>query len=240
MLYLIGIGLCNEKNLTLEAVEAVKNCDEVFLEGYTSVLQCKKEDLEKIIGKKINSADRNLVESNALIQKAKEKNIALLIIGDVFSATTHITLFLEAKKQNVEVRVIHNASILTAIGITGLDLYKFGRTASVPFHKTDYPIEVLKQNQQLGLHTLFLLDLDPKNDRFLTIAEACDYLTKKGISPETKALGCARIGCPDYKIVYAELNKLRSIDFGKPPYCLIIPGKLHFVEEETLSFYEIK
>ena len=240
MLYLIGIGLCNEKNLTLEALDAIKNCDEVFLEGYTSVLQCKKEDLEKIIGKKINFANRNLVESSALVQKAKEKNIALLIVGDIFSATTHIALFLEAKKQNVEVRMIHNASILTAIGITGLELYKFGRTASIPFHETDYPIKVLKENQQLGLHTLFLLDLDPKNNRFLTIAEACDYLIKKGISPETKALGCARIGCLNYKIVYANFNKLRSIDFGKPPYCLVIPGKLHFVEEEMLSFYEIK
>ena len=237
MLYLVGIGLCNEKNLTLEAINAIKNCDEVFLENYTSVLQCKKEDLEKIIGKKINFADRNLVESNTLVQKAKEKNIALLIIGDVFSATTHIALFLEAKKQNVEIRVINNASILTAIGITGLELYKFGRTASIPFHETDYPIKVLKENQQLGLHTLFLLDLNPENNRFLTIAEACDYLIRKGIQPKTKALGCARIGCPDYKIVYADLNELKSIDFGKPPYCLIIPGKLHFVEEEMLSYF---
>ncbi len=240
MLCLIGIGLCNEKNLTLEAIKAIKNCDEVFLENYTSILQCSKEALEKITGKRIMPANRKLVESHELIKKAKEKNIALLITGDVFSATTHITLFLEAKKQNVEVQVIHNASVLTAIGITGLELYKFGRTASIPFHETDYPIKVLKQNQQLGLHTLFLLDLDPENNRFLAIAEACDYLIKKGISPKTKALGCARIGCPDYRIVYANLNKLRSIDFGKPPYCLVIPGKLHFVEEEMLSFYEIK
>ncbi|MBW2979449.1 diphthine synthase [Candidatus Woesearchaeota archaeon] len=240
MLYLIGVGLCNEKSLTIEALDAIKNCDEVFLENYTSILQCSKEALEKITGKRIMLANRKLVESHELIKKAKEKNIALLIIGDVFSATTHITLFLEAKKQNVEIRVMHNASILTAIGITGLELYKFGRTASIPFHETDYPIEVLKQNQQFGLHTLFLLDLDPGNNRFLTIAEACDYLIKKGILPKTKALGCARIGCFDHKIVYAELDKLRSVDFGKPPYCLVIPGKLHFVEEEMLSYYEIK
>jgi len=26
-------------------------------------------------------------------------------------------------------------------------------------------------------------------------------------------------------------------DFGKPPHCLIVPGKMHFLEEEFLDSY---
>jgi diphthine synthase len=38
MLYIIGIGLCDEKDITLRGLEAVKSSDEVFLEAYTSIL----------------------------------------------------------------------------------------------------------------------------------------------------------------------------------------------------------
>jgi diphthamide biosynthesis methyltransferase len=29
---------------------------------------------------------------------------------------------------------------------------------------------------------------------------------------------------------------IKKEDFGKPPHCLIIPGKLHFMEEEALTY----
>ena len=48
-LYFIGLGLNNEKDITLKGLEAVKKCDSVYLENYTSVLQCSKEKLEKLL-----------------------------------------------------------------------------------------------------------------------------------------------------------------------------------------------
>ena len=46
-LYLIGLGLSDEKDITLNGQEALQQCTEVYLEGYTSILQATKEKLEK-------------------------------------------------------------------------------------------------------------------------------------------------------------------------------------------------
>ncbi len=242
-LYLIGIGLNDEKDISIKGLEIVKKCDVVYLENYTSTLNCSIKDLEKFYGKKIIPANRELIEKQAeqtILRDAKTKETAFLVIGDVFSATTHIDLMLRAKKQNIAVKVLHNASILTAVGITGLELYKFGKTTSIPFHRENVksPIETLKANQQQNLHTLFLLDLDPDNKKFLTINEAADYLIKNGLDENTKAVACSALGSDEPEIKYKTLKELTTIKFKKSPQCLIVPGKLHFMEEEALKLWE--
>src|SRR3989338_3665971 len=114
-LYFIGLGLNNEKDITINGLEAVKKCDLVYLENYTSVLNCSKGDLEKFYCKKIILANRQMVEAddNRIIKNSKMKNTAFLVIGDVFGATTHIDLLLRAKKEGIKTIVIHNSSILT-------------------------------------------------------------------------------------------------------------------------------
>ena len=61
----------------------------------------------------------------------------------------------------VEVKVVHNASVMNAIGVCGLQLYRYGETISVPFFtetwRPDSFYEKIKQNRLLGLHTLCLL-----------------------------------------------------------------------------------
>ena len=237
-LYLIGLGLEDEKDISLKSLEKVKLCKEIYLENYTSILQVSKSKLEKLYNKKIILAQRDLIESNfsEIIKKAKKENIALLIPGDVFSATTHISIFQECKSLKVKIEIYNNASILTAVGITGLELYKFGRTASIPFNNLNIktPIEIFNNNQKLNLHTLFLLDLFPKENKFLTIKQAIEYLEKNNINE--KALACARLGCKDYIIKSGALKELKNKNYGKPPYCLIIPSKkLHFIEEEMFN-----
>src|SRR3989338_4650911 len=129
-IYLIGLGLENEQDITLKGLSIIKQCRKIYLENYTSLLQCKIEQLENLYHKKIILTDRNTAErlDQQIIQEAKKDNIAFLIIGDPVSATTHIELFKQAKENKIEVKILHNASILTAIGITGLQLYKFGKT----------------------------------------------------------------------------------------------------------------
>ena len=51
MLYLIGLGLGNEKDITVNGLKAVKECDVVYLENYTSKLQCDLSKLEELYGK---------------------------------------------------------------------------------------------------------------------------------------------------------------------------------------------
>lgn len=38
MLYIIGLGLGDEKDITLRGLEAVKKCEKVYMEAYTSLL----------------------------------------------------------------------------------------------------------------------------------------------------------------------------------------------------------
>ena len=49
------------------------------------------------------------------------------------SATTHTDLELRARQQGVPVRVVHNASIMNAVGACGLQLYRFGEAVSIVF-----------------------------------------------------------------------------------------------------------
>lgn len=239
-LYLVGLGLGNEKDITMKGLEVVKSCKYIYLESYTSILQCSKEDLEKLYGKEIIIADRNLVEKeaeNTILEQAKTNNVAFLVIGDPFGATTHADLFLRAKKENIDIKIINNASILNAIGITGLELYKFGKTTSIPFENENVkaPYDVLIHNLDKGLHTLFLLDLRPDKNTYLTIKQAIEFLEKHGLTKETKAVACARLGSENPIIKYGKIDEIKDLDYGKPPYCLIIPADMHFMEEEMLE-----
>ena len=187
MLNLIGIGLNDEKDITLKGLELVKGSEFVYLENYTSTLQCPLEDLEKLYSKKIILAEREFIEDGSvIIDQASSANVSVLIIGDVFSATTHISLYLQALENNIEVQVINNASVLTAVGITGLELYKFGKTTSIPYHESKTPMEVIEKNYPL--HTLCLLDLVPKEKKFMESSEALERLFKLGFKKDTKII----------------------------------------------------
>ncbi len=250
-LYLIGIGLADEKDITVKGLEIVKRCDKVYLENYTSLLQCSVNELEKFYGKKIILADREKAEQGdeKIVEEARSKEIAFLIIGDSFSATTHIDLYKLAWERKVPVKAVHNASVLTAVGITGLQLYKFGRVTSIPFAEgqpnLETPYAVLKENQKTGLHTLFLLDLKPKENRFMTIKEALEILEKieekkkeKVVDKKMLVIGCARLGSNNAVIKAGTPEEVKKHNFGKAPHCLIIPGKMHFVEEEMVERYK--
>lgn len=88
MLYLIGLGLGDIKDITVKGLEAVKKCDRILLEAYTSILiDSSKAELEEFFGgKKIIEADREFIESDQICQKeildpAKTQNVALLVVG---------------------------------------------------------------------------------------------------------------------------------------------------------------
>ena len=247
-LYFIGLGLGNEKDISINGLEAIKKCDIVYLENYTSILNCTKEQLEKFYNKKIILARRSLVEAdeNEIIENAKAKNVAFLVIGDPFAATTHIDLFLRAKKEGIKCNVIHNASIASAVGITGLQVYKFGKITSIPLENENIeaPYDVLKGNLSLGLHTLFLLDLNPDEETFMSVNDGLRYLLKAELkrnerifSEKILCVGCARLGSESQVIKAGSAKYLLKFNFGKPVHCLIVPGKLHFMEEEALKLY---
>lgn len=250
MLYFIGLGLADQTDITVKGLEAVKRCQKLYLENYTSILQCSLEDLKTVYGKDIILADRELVEQNAestILEDAKSQDTAFLVIGDPMCATTHIDLYQRARQLNIECEIIHNASIISAVGVTGLQVYKLGKTTSIPFDNPDVetPYRVLEQNQEAGLHTLFLLDLRPEQTRYMTVAQAIDFLLsleakkqQKLFTEDTLCVGLARIGAKDQIIKAGAAKDLKAHAFGKPVHSLIVPGKLHFMEEEALEFWK--
>ncbi|MBW2989370.1 diphthine synthase [Candidatus Woesearchaeota archaeon] len=243
VLYFIGLGLGDEKDITVKGLEAIKSSDRIYLESYTSrLVRCSKEELEDFYGKKVILADRDLVENKAeetILKGAKKKNIAFLIIGDPFSATTHLDLKLRADQLGIKTEIISNASITNAIGITGLDLYKFGRTTTIPFDNKGIssPYDVVKNNLKNSLHTLVLFDLDPAEDRYMQVSQALNYLLDRGLSKSQLCVGCAGLGGKNPEIKAGKAKGLLKKRFAKYPQCLVVVSKLHFMEEEALKKY---
>ncbi len=237
--YLIGIGL-DKKSISLEAIEAIKKCKEVYLENYTVNFPYEKQKLEDSINKKILSLERKNVESEELIDRAKKENIALLVYGNPLSATTHIQLILKCKKENIPYKIIHSESILTAIAETGLQLYKFGKTASMPEFQKNYEpdswFDVILQNEKIKAHTLLLTDIGLSAKKAINQLE--NIGKKRNIEIE-KIIICSHVGTKKSKIYYGKINDLKNKEIPLP-FCIIIPSELHFVEKKALEILREK
>ena len=243
MLYLIGLGLWDENDLSLRAVDVMKKCDEIYAEFYTNKWLGNMQKLEELAGKKIKILKRTDVEDEMLTDKAKNNNIALLVPGDPLVATTHVQIMIDAKQKNVSTQVIHSSSIYTAVAETGLQLYKFGRTTTLTFieksFKPSSPYEVILENRKAGLHTLVLLDVKEEG-RYMTIKDGIEVLIETGelLDMNTNIVACCQLG-GNQKIKYGTMEKLAGdSDLESTPAVIIIPGRLHFKEEEALGIYQ--
>jgi len=231
MLYLIGLGL-NEKGISLEGIEIARKC-ECYLEGYTVDFPYKQEDLEKVIGKKIQVLKREEVESENIVDKARQKEVALLVYGSPLFATTHVALLQMCQESKVKYKIVHSASIFDAIAETGLQMYKFGKTASLPKwtekHKPDSFVNIIKENKGIKAHTLLLVDIG------LEFKDALKQLTDSVDINELVV--CSNMGTNKAKIIYGNAEKLAKQKIEKP-FCFIIPSELHFLESEFLENFK--
>ena len=247
-LVFVGLGLNDEKGISIHGLEEAKTADSVFAELYTSLLpDFSLERFEALLGKTITTLSRrNFEEENGklILDAANRGRTVLLVPGDPFVATTHIALRIDAEKLGIRTRIVHGASIISAIiGISGLHNYKFGKTVTVPFPEnfSETPYNVIAQNKKLGLHTLCLLDLKAEENRFLTIREGLEYLLsiehrriENIITSEAIAVGVARVGSDSPSLRADFARNLLKFDFGGPPHSLILTGQLHFMEIEAL------
>ena len=247
-------------------MEAVRSCSEVYLETYTSLLtNTPISTLESFYGKTIIEADRETVESNAerILANAASSNVAFLVVGDPYGATTHTDLEIRARELKIEVVKIHNASIMNAIGAAGLQLYKYGETVSIVFFtetwRPDSFYDKILANRRSGLHTLCLLDIKTKEPtleslargkpvyeppRFMTVNQAVEQLLevegRRGegaYGEETMCVGVARVGSRGQRIVAGAMGRLREVEFGGPLHSLVIAGEMHELEEKMLRTY---
>jgi len=243
-LSLISIGLSDEKDLSLRALEEARRCDALYAETYTTKLDTDTERLSALIGRPVERLSRGRLEeeSHVLLDEARRRRVGLLVGGDCLTATTHISLLLDARRRGIPTRVVHGSSILTAVAETGLSLYKFGRTVTLPLPEkgpVDTVLDAIEENLEHGLHTLILLDLDAEAGRHLTINQAAAILIDADrpdtFNGETLAVGVARLGWDDPVIRAGTAASIAKADFWATPHALIIPGCLHFLEAEALK-----
>lgn len=230
-LILIGTGVSFD--LTLAGLEALKSCDEAYIETYTNPIdEAKIRALELTCGKKITLLARERMESPFLADRARTAKVCILASGDPLTATTHVTLVMEARQKGVKIDVIHNSSIYSAAPArAGLQIYRFGRTASLvnprPNYKPTSALDVIRENQARNAHSLVLLDTEPQP---MEAKAALEMLAEFD-----RAVVLSRVGLPDEKITYGKVKELKEKNLGKPPFTVIVPAKLHPVEEEFLE-----
>jgi diphthine synthase len=264
MLYLIGLGLSYETDITVRGLQVVQKCKRVYLEAYTSILMAaSKESLEEFYGREVILADRELVESGSdqILEDAQDEDIAFLVVGDPFGATTHTDLIIRARELGIPVESIHNASVMNAVGACGLQLYQFGQTVSLVFFtdnwRPDSFYDKIMENRKIGLHTLVLLDIKVKEQsienmargrlvyeppRYMDIATAASQLleieekrAEQCYTPNTPAIAISRLGSPKQCFKAATLKELSEYDAGEPLHSLVILGRqVHDLELEYL------
>ena len=251
VLSLVGFGTSDEHGITLAGLSALKSCSEVFAERYTNLApEGTLVRLEELMGKKIHLLSREQVEGEKTILDAlaKSPKVALVVSGDPMIATTHVSLMLAAKKKGAEVKIFHAASILSAaIGESGLQAYKFGKTVTLAYWRENYKpmaaYDVIAENLSRNLHTLLLLDIDEKMGTMKPSAAASLLLEmeksggKKLLMPETKIVLLQGVGWEKTRREFAALSALASGQARDlpSPAVIIIPAKLHFLEEEYLE-----
>jgi diphthine synthase len=248
-LIFVGLGLYDEKDISLKALEETRKCNKIFAEFYTAKLvETTIEKIEKTIGKKIKVLTRDETEKgNIIINSAKTQNVCFLTAGDPMTATTHIDLRIRAIKNGIKTRVIHGNSIVTAVpGLLGLQSYKFGRTTTLAYPEGDYfptsPYDIIFDNKKMGFHTLVLLDIQSNKKRYMTANEGLKILLdmekkvrKKMFSSDSVVCVVARAGSDNPVVKAGTVKDLLDFDFGPPLHSIVIPGRLHFMEVKALT-----
>ena len=253
MLTFIGLGLYDERSITVEGRETLRSADRVFAEFYTSrLIGADVETLEAYHDVEIEVRDREGVERDPgpILEASAEGNVAFLTAGDTMISTTHVDLRLRALEREIDTRVIHGVTAESAAaGLTGLQNYRFGKAVTLPFpyahggeNVPDSVIDSIEANRERGLHTLVYLDIkvgtgprgpDPDHEEYMTADVAADLLASAW--HDELGVVVARAGSPDPVVAADRLSNLADRSFGEPLHLLVIPGDLHHIEADALA-----
>lgn len=247
MLYFIGLGLFDEKDISIKGLERIRESDEIFLESYTSCLTGTNiQKLEHLYGKKVTILGRHDVENmpERILEAAKTGDAVFLTGGDPMVSTTHSDLRIRAKMEGIETGIIHASSIQSAVcGLSGLQNYRFGKSCSIPYPEKGWfpttPLTTILNNLEDKLHTIVFLDIRP--DRFMTVNEGIEIIEqmaeKENRAAPTLYIGIARAGSDAPTVIAGSGDKLKSADFGEPLHVLVVPAELHMMEQEYLESF---
>ncbi|MFC7139013.1 diphthine synthase [Halosimplex aquaticum] len=244
MLTFVGLGLYDERSVTVAGRDAIRSADRVVAEFYTSKLAgATVDDLETYHDTEIEVRDRAGVEQTPddILDDAVESDVVFLTAGDTMISTTHTDLRLRAHDRGIDTRVVHGTTAQAAASaLTGLQNYRFGKATTLPFERSHAGdalpgsvIETIDDNRDRGLHTLVFLDIDAENDDYMRADEAATRLA--AAYDDVLAVVVARAGSPDPVVRAGRLSALSEGSFGDPLHLLVIPGDLHLMERDALA-----
>ena len=245
MLTFVGLGLYDERSITIAGQEAIAAADRVFMERYTSeLIGTAPHVIADFHGVEIEELDREAIERSPdiLLAAAEVAPVVLLVGGDPLVATTHVDLRLRAAARDIETHVVHGVSIASAAcSISGLQNYRFGKATTLPFPGTfgNAPVptsvyETIVDNRERGLHSMVFLDID-RQQGLLRADVAAGALAS--LLDEQLGVVLARVGSEEPLVVADRLDRLADQDFGEPLHLLVLPGPLHDIEAEALRIF---
>ncbi|MXR20679.1 diphthine synthase [Halobacterium bonnevillei] len=250
MLTFVGLGLYDERSVTVAGADAIAAADRAFAEFYTSrLVGADVADLEAYHGIDVEVRDRAGVEQDPepMLAAAETEDVVFLTAGDTMISTTHVDLRLRAEDRGVETRVIHAPTAESAASsLTGLQNYRFGKATTLPFewaHGADgvpsSVVDAIEANRERDLHTLCYLDIKVDHpradgDEYMTASHAAGLLADHW-DPDAIGVVVARAGAPDATVRANRLAALADEDFGDPLHLLVVPGDLHHVEADALA-----
>jgi diphthine synthase len=243
MLTFVGLGLWDERSVTVGGRDAIHRADRIFAEFYTSRLMgTTVGDLQAHHDVEIEVRDREGIEQDPgpILAAAETDDVVFCTAGDTMISTTHVDLRLRARERGIETRVVHGTTAETAAAsLTGLQNYRFGKATTLPFefaHGADgIPESVrdtLEDNRERGLHTLVYLDIKREREEYMTADHAAALLAEHYDDP--LAVAVCRAGSPDPRVAADRCSALTEREFGGPLHLLVVPGDLHQVEAEAL------
>lgn len=243
MLTFVGLGLYDERSVTVEGREAIADADRAFAEFYTSrLVGADVADLEAYHDTDIEVRDRAGVEQDPepILDAAEAGDTVFLTAGDTMISTTHVDLRLRAEDRDIDTRVVHAPTAESAAScLTGLQNYRFGKATTLPFpyaHGAEglpaSVTETIADNQAADLHTVVYLDIKADRDEFMTADVGAELLAEE--YPDLVGVVIARAGSPEPLVEAAPMADLAEREFGEPLHLLVIPGELHLLEADAL------
>lgn len=250
MLVFVGLGY-STRHLTIEALEELKSANVIYIDTYTSLYEDPLTEIERlnphatvIYAKRSDLEGPSVIK---LLEQATSKKVVVAVPGDPFIATTHDSIYIEALKRGIEVKVVNGISFITmAYSKLGLQSYRFGKhvTLVYPTHFKPYStVEVIYDNLARNLHTVVLLDLRVEESKAMSIPEAVELLLEldyRQLLGEKIGMGVARLGWRDEKICADMLRELGKYRYPSPPHSIIVLSRLDPVEEEFVNYWKTR
>ncbi|MGC9191309.1 MAG: diphthine synthase [Conexivisphaera sp.] len=247
-LVMVGMGIHGARGMPAGAIDDLRKCGRVLLDAYTTPLDVSRtlEELRDLLGVEVVAAGREALEdAAALAREAAAGCLGLVVPGDVFAATTHEAIRQEALRSGIEVRVWHSSSVVNAaLGRLGLHLYKLGFVGTLvegppqAAYRVYFGVTNALRNNQ---HSLILIQHDAASGEGLDVGTALGLLREAEESWRLGTFDGSRVivvvsrlysGSEGIRVI--RLEDAASASFGDHPHTIVVPGRLHYTEAESL------